>query len=72
MATVPLVPIAISVSDPVSADVQAVCNMITAVCNLACTVQGQALIAESIKNTNGFMAMVSTAWNNFQRLIGKG
>jgi hypothetical protein len=68
----PASPLLVSISDPVSADVQAVCGTITAVCNLASTAQGQAMIAQALKDGAAFRDLVSNGWSGFVKLLHNG
>jgi uncharacterized glyoxalase superfamily protein PhnB len=68
----PAIPLSVSISDPVSADIQAVCGTITAACNLACTAQGQALIAQALKDGTAFRNLVTEGWGGFVKLLHNG
>jgi hypothetical protein len=68
----PVSALTVSISDPVSADIQAVCGTIAAVCNLACTAQGQALIAQALKDGAAFRDLVSNGWGGFVKLLHNG
>ena len=63
----------VSVSDPVSADLQAVCGAIKAASEFLCTPQGQALVAQWQKDGQAFQNAVSQAWNAIAGVFkGKG
>lgn len=59
----------LNISDPASADIQAVCGAVTAVCTFLCTPQGQALLEKSQKDAASFEAWVAKGWSGFTGLF---
>lgn len=69
---VPTANLAVSLNDPISSDIQAVCGAVVALCGFLSTAQGQALLIQAQKNNDTFTTWISSAWKNFTGLFKKG
>jgi hypothetical protein len=64
--------VSVTVNDPASADVQAVCGTLKAAFEFGCTPQGQALIAQALADSAAFRKLLADGWSNLQKLFPKG
>ncbi len=73
MSTTPAPPparIAVSISDPLSADVQAVSAAVTAFFTFLSTPEGQNILAGARTDVASFEAMAGKAWGAIKSLFG--
>ena len=64
-------PITVSVADPVSADIQAVCGAITAICNVLVSPAGQDALRATLAGEATVNKAISDAWHAVTGLFKK-
>jgi len=59
----------VSIADPISGDLQAVCGAVTALCQFLCSPAGQAALQQAARDTAAFETACSQVWSNFLALL---